>query len=93
MSDEFAYLIERTSPVGRHLYLFIEGNVTCEPPIGRFGWTTQHEHALRFSRRDDAMLFIGAFIKLTLSLPVAEAIYGFRPGDDRPVAVKHGWGL
>ncbi len=94
MSDEAAWLIERaTSLTSAPEYLMIDASETgsAHSCKGQFAWTTSHQWALRFSRRHDAILFIGAMRSLSGSIPHAQTLRGLRLDDEAPRVCEHGW--
>lgn len=92
--DETGWLIERRPQTGSHpQYLMVCGSNadtehSCE---GRFEWTFNHIDALRFCRRRDAILVIGALRTLSDTLRHKETVSGLRTGDASPQVVEHRW--
>lgn len=87
MSDSNVYwLIERGSPAE---FLGIEGSLAFDNPIGRFVWTTSSFDALRFNRKQDALLFVGAMRVLSNRMILAETVRGLRQYEEMPRICDH----
>ena len=85
------WLIEHgDSEVSAPEYLMIDGNHS-DPQIigGSFRWTSQHIHALRFSRRQDAVLFVCAMRELSKYIPCGKTLDGLRCGELGPRVCEH----
>src|SRR4051812_24455727 len=86
---EAAWLIERfRSPGEKAMWLSVQGRYGLDPS-GSFVWTADAFWALRFSRQQDAQLFIGALLNLGQELPHRLTIPQLRRGDALPSATEH----
>jgi hypothetical protein len=90
---EVGWLIERRPRVGEPRYLIVLGGGADDPHFcrGVFTWGADHHVALRFARREDAVLFIGALRDLSEALPHSATIPGLRSGDEAPQVLEHVW--
>ena len=89
--DEFpVWLIERRVNLS-HEYLSVCGGDkdNSHKVSGRFQWTQTAYYALRFSRKEDACLFLGAFILLCDELPHKFTMTNLRSSDVRPEVTEH----
>lgn len=94
MADEISWLIERRDrSIGMPEYLYVYGGGADDPErcSGRFSWTNNHYAALRFSRKVDAILFVGALRVLSEVVPHGQTLPGLRAGDPAPAVCEHMW--
>lgn len=92
--NESGWLIERRPAVASSpQYLIVQGHNADSPVTvgGSFAWSTSHHFALRFARRSDAILFVGALRDLANALPHLLTLPGLRSGDEAPVICEHAW--
>lgn len=90
-----AWLIEHgDSEVSGPEYLMIEGNHSNPQIIGgNFAWTTEHMHAIRFSRRQDAVLFVCAMRQLSKHIPHGKTLEGLNSHGIGPRVCEHSWDM
>lgn len=91
-----AYLIERCDPRNTDCVLAghffgISGNTGEFKASGHFEWMHSAQYALRFSRKEDAHLFVNWFLNMSERLNHKDTLIGFRTGDYRPIITEHMW--
>ena len=92
MVDESAWLIERADPrnpgaVLSNSFLGIQGSFG-----GTLRWMDNAHDALRFARKKDAAMFIGAIAKIMDDLPHCDTLEGLRSsGGPHAIPTEHSW--
>lgn len=92
-TETIAYLIERQPQASPTKYLGVSASNSDseERCSGQFTWLDSLYDALRFCRRLDAVVFIGAIRSQFAILPHNCTLAGLREGDPAPRVAEHMW--